>query len=225
MIKEILAVFQSDSYMNRAFERSYEMLDLTKLMFSEAREALRETDTNFAKYDINDQDSEVNKYQRDVRKDVLNHLLMAGTDELVSGMVLVSIVIDIERIGDFTKNIVEIAQNHKEKLHAGDFEDNLFKLENAVVDSLNRTVDCFKNSDEDAAFQLLKEYKWVAKSCDEKIASLIRGEDTSLPSGSAVALAIYIRALKRISGHARNVATSVVNPFHRIGFKPKKKKS
>ncbi len=224
MIKEILAVFKSDSLMERAFQRSYDMLDLTNLMFSESKQVLRETETSLAKYDINDQDSDVNKYQREVRKDVLNHLLMAGTDELVSGMVLVSIVIDIERIGDFTKNIVEIAQNHSQRLDAGEFEDDLIKIENAVTDSLNRTIYCFKNSDETAALQLLKEYKWMPKACDKKIASLIRGEDTTLPSGSAVALAIYIRALKRIFAHSKNVATSIVNPFHRIGFKPKKKK-
>lgn len=210
--------------MDRAFKRSYDMLDLTKIMFSESRQTLRETDTNLSKYDINDQDSEINKYQREVRKDVLNHLIMAGTDELTSGMVLVSIVIDIERIGDFTKNIVEIAQNHPQRLHAGDFEEELIRIETALSDSLDRTINCFKTSDESAALQLLKEYKWVSKVCDEKIASLIRGEDPSLPSGSAVALAIYIRALKRIFAHSRNIVTSVVNPFHRIGFKPKKRK-
>ncbi len=30
-----------------------------------------------------------------------------------------------------------------------------------------------------------------------------------------------IRYLKRICGHLRNIATSIVNPFHRIGFREK----
>ncbi|MCK5456067.1 MAG: hypothetical protein KAI45_03005, partial [Melioribacteraceae bacterium] len=59
---------------------------------------------------------------------------------------------------------------------------------------------------------------------DAKIQSLMRGEDTTLTTGSAVALAVYLRALKRIFAHLRNVTSSVVNPFHRIGFKPKKRK-
>ncbi len=46
----------------------------------------------------------------------------------------------------------------------------------------------------------------------------------NLSVGSAVTLALYFRSLKRINGHLRNITTSVVNPFHRIGFKPKKKK-
>ena len=52
----------------------------------------------------------------------------------------------------------------------------------------------------------------------------VKNEDKDLESGSAVALALYIRQLKRINSHLMNVASSVVNPFHRIGFKPKKKK-
>ncbi len=224
MIKEILSVFQSNSLMERAFEQSYEMLDITNEMFKVAKKVLRESDSNKFEYDINEQDSKINKFQREVRKDVFNHLAMSGTEELSSGMVLASIVIDLERIGDFTKNIVEIAQNHPQRLHAGDFEDELITLERAVEDIFGRTIYCFKNSDEKAAFNLLKEYKWMSKAFDAKIQSLMRGEDTAITTGGAVALAIYLRALKRIFAHLRNVISSVVNPFYRIGFKPKKKK-
>ncbi|MCK5457565.1 MAG: PhoU domain-containing protein, partial [Melioribacteraceae bacterium] len=157
MIKELLSVFQSNSLMERAFEQSYEMLDITHEMFKVSKKVLRESDSNEFKYDINGQDSKINKFQREVRKDVFNHLAMAGTEELPSGMVLASIVIDLERIGDFTKNIVEIAQNHPQRLHAGEFEDDLITLERAVEDTFGRTIYCFKNSDEKAAFNLLKE--------------------------------------------------------------------
>ncbi len=224
MIKEILSVFQSNSLMERAFDQSFEMLDITNEMFKVSKKVLRESDSNEFTYDIKGQDSKINKFQREVRKDVFNHLAMSGTEDLSSGMVLASIVIDLERIGDFTKNIVEIAQNHPQRLHAGEFENDLITLERAVEDTFGRTIYCFKNSDEKAAFNLLKEYKWMGRAFDEKIQSLMRGEDNSLTSGSAVALAIYLRALKRIFSHLRNVTSSVVNPFHRIGFKPKKKK-
>ncbi len=224
MIKELLSVFQSNSLMERAFEQSYEMLDITHEMFKVSKNVLRNSDTNEFTYDINGQDSKINKFQREVRKDVFNHLAMSGSEDLSSGMILASIVIDLERIGDFTKNIVEIAQNHPQRLHAGEFEDDLITLERAVEDTFGRTIYCFKNSDEKAAFNLLKEYKWMSKAFDAKIQSLMRGEDNTLTTGSAVALAVYLRALKRIFSHLRNVTSSVVNPFHRIGFKPKKKK-
>lgn len=223
MIKEILSVFKSDSLMERAFNKSFQMLEITNEMFKESKKVLRDSDNSEFTYNVNEQDVKINKFQREVRKDVFNHLAMSGNIELSSGMVLASIVIDLERIGDFTKNIVEIAQNHPQRLHAGEFEDELILLERAVEDSFGRTIYCFKNSDEKAAMNLLREYKWVNKKFDSKIDSLMRGEDTTLTIGSAVSLAIYLRALKRIFSHLRNVTSSVVNPFHRIGFKPKKK--
>jgi len=52
---------------------------------------------------------------------------------------------------------------------------------------------------------------------------LVREEDKNIPPGDAAALALYIRWLKRINSHLRNITTSIVNPFDRIGFEPKKK--
>jgi len=224
MIKEIIAVFKSDSLLDRAYNRSFEMLDLTNKMFLEAKNVLRNTDTNIIDIDINDQDLKVNKFQREVRKDVFNHLLLAGTETLSSDLVLVSIVIDLERIGDLTKNIVEIAQGHPEKLTSELFDEKIEKIETAVEENFSKTIQAFKESDEILARETMKEYKWVSQLCDEINISLMKNMDPSLNAGSAAAIALYVRQLKRINGHLLNVASSVVNPFHRIGFKAKKKK-
>jgi len=224
MIKELISIFKSDSLLDRAYNRSFEMLDLTNGMYLEAKNVLRNTDSNQIDIDINDQDSKVNKFQREVRKDVFNHLTMAGTDELSSGLILVSIVIDLERIGDLTKNIIEVAQAHPERLTSKLYDEKIVKMELAVTENFSKTIEAFKNSDEELGRTIMKEYKWVAKLSDEILMSLMKNEDTELKAGSAAAFAIYTRQLKRINGHLINIASSVVNPFHRIGFKPKKKK-
>ncbi|MDD3557519.1 MAG: PhoU domain-containing protein, partial [Melioribacteraceae bacterium] len=207
----------------RAYDRSFKMLDLTHEKFLNAKEVLREKDELLTSININDQDIEVNKYQREVRRDVFTHLTMAGTDELASGLALVSIVIDIERIGDYTKNIVEIASQHKAELRAGYFEDDLKKIEDAVCENFKRTINCFKNSDAAEAEKLISEYKWVSKLSDKIIEQLITDDEYTLNARSAVALTLYIRSLKRVYSHLRNVTTSIINPFDRIGYKPKKK--
>jgi phosphate transport system protein len=224
MIKEILSIFKSNTLMDRAFQRSYDMLDLTHKMFLQAKRVLRETEHTNLDFDIHNEDNEVNKYQREVRKDVFNHLVLTEGEQLSSGLILVSIVIDLERIGDYTKNIVDLAQNHPPKLQGKTFEDDLERIENAVLENFRRTIEVFKNSDEEAAIELLKEFKWISKLSDDCLYSLVKQTDPEIPSGSAVALALYFRSLKRINSHLRNVTTSVVNPFHRIGYKPKKKK-
>jgi phosphate uptake regulator len=122
------------------------MLDITNKMFLEAKDVLRNTNTNEITIDINDEDLKVNKYEREVRKDVFNHLLMEGTDSLSSGLVLVSIVIDLERIGDLTKNIVEIAQGHPDQLTSKVFDEKIVRIENAVTDNFSKTIEWTKHN-------------------------------------------------------------------------------
>ena len=43
-----------------------------------------------------------------------------------------------------------------------------------------------------------------------------------LKEWEAAAVVLYVRFLKRIGSHSRNIATSIVNPFHRIGYQEKK---
>jgi len=220
MFKEWLAIFKKDTLMDRAYQRSYLMLDLTREMFSRAKESLRHLEDNQVGIDIYDKDSEINKYEREVRRNVFNHLAVSGAAKLPSGLALVSIIIDIERIGDYTKNIVELALNHPGKLHGGKLEKDLQRVEQALEDNFVETRDCFESGDNKKALKLLEGYKWLNPMCDKNLIMLIKEEDKSIRPGDAVSLAMYFRWLKRINSHLRNIVTSVVNPFDRIGFEP-----
>jgi len=222
MFKEWLAIFKKDTLMDRAYRRSYLMLDLTREMFSRAKESLRHLEDNKVDIDIYDKDSEINKYEREVRRNVFNHLAVSGAAKLPSGLALVSIIIDIERIGDYTKNMIELALNHPGKLHGGKFEKDLQRVEGALEDNFVKTRDCFESCDRTTVLKLLEEYKWVNPICDKILIGLIKEKDQKIHAGDAVSLAMYFRWLKRINSHLRNIMTSVVNPFDRIGFEPKK---
>jgi len=221
MFKEWLHLFRKDSLMDRAYRRSSMMLDITLSMFLKAKTSLRYTDSDQVDIDIYDRDAEVNRYQREVRRHVFKHLTMRGVERLPSGLVLVSIVINIERIGDYTKNMIELAMNHSRRLRGGKFETDLQRVETAVEDNFIRTKSSFESADEKTALQLLKEYEWVNRVCDDCLFRLIKEDDKNIESGDAVSLALYFRWLKRINSHLRNISSSVVNPFDRIGFKPK----
>jgi phosphate uptake regulator len=194
-------------------------------MYKEIQNRLRDNAKYKFSFDIRDQDIAINKYEREVRRNVYNHLIVAGMEDLYSGLVLVSIIIDIERVGDYTKNMVELAEAIDKVLKGGKFENDLLKVEKAVADTFSRVREIFKNGDDKKAEDLLVEYKWVNKVCDEQVHNLLNEKDTKISSGKAVALSLYFRYLKRINSHLRNVASSVVNPFPRIGFKIKKQKN
>jgi phosphate uptake regulator len=225
MLKELLAIFKKDTKLDEAFRHSYEMLDITKDMYLKAKRSLRETETNQLDRSVYKQDKRINKYEREVRRGVLQHLTVTGREGLPSGLTLVSIIGDIERVGDYMKNIVELAENHSKKLHAGEKEDDLSRVEEAVEEAFDRVRAVLETSDESAAIAFIEDYIWLNPLCDERVTHYIKEMDQSVSPGDSVALALYFRYLKRIHSHLRNIATSVYRPFHKIGFVSKKLKS
>ncbi len=223
MFKKWLAIFKKDTLMDRAYQRSFKMLDITLDMFREARDSLRNRADSEVDLGLKEKDKEVNKYEREVRRMVFNHLVLRGAADLSTGLALVSIIIDIERIGDYTKNMVELALDHPGQLHGGRYEDELVRMEEAVEDNFGQTKKCFMEGDDALAIALLEKYAWVNDACDDRVRDVVQEKDSSIRAGDAAGLALYIRFLKRINSHLRNITTSVSNPFDRIGFNPKDK--
>lgn len=225
MFKNLLNIFQKNTLLDKAYERSYEMLDITSNMFIEIKKRLREDEKHKFSFDIRNRDIAVNKYEREVRRNIFNHLCVSGMDNLNSGLVLVSIIIDIERIGDYTKNMVELAESQTSVIKGGKYDKDLKRIEKAIEDTFIRIRQIFEDADNKKAEELLLDYKWVNKTCDKHVEDYLNERDRSVSTGEAVALVLYFRYLKRINSHLRNVASSVVNPFHRIGFRVKKQKT
>ena len=223
MFKKWLAIFKKDTLMDRAYQRSFDMLAITLAMCMEAKVDLRQREDSEIDLSMKEKDKEVNKYEREVRRMVFNHLAVQGTADLPSGLALVSIIIDIERLGDYAKNMLELAVDHPGKLEGGVFEEELMRIEMAVEDSFSQTKMCFERGDAALALELLDKYAWVNDVCDNIVKAVVKEKDSNIRPGDASALVLYVRWLKRINSHLRNITTSVVNPFDRIGFQPKNK--
>ena len=164
-------------------------------------------------------DKKINEFERDVRRKVMTHLAIGGKEDLGSGLILVSVVIDIERMGDYTKNIYDLALQHPTKLKGGSFEEKLNNIENSTKDFLNDAIDAFKNQDIESARKLMLNYKTdISALSSEIVDSIISGKNTDFTSKEAGSLCLYSRYLKRIAAHSRNLVSSIVNPFERIGY-------
>jgi len=221
MFRQLFKAFKAASPLDEAYKRSFEMLDLTYEMFIKARKSLRESEDADPSININEMDIKVNKYERKVRRTVFRHLAISGAEDLYSGLVLTSIIIDIERIGDYTKNIVELAANFPMKLIAPKHEVDLRKIETAVEDIFKRARRCFETGDAVDGEKLIRDYIWINPLCDEIVLKYVKTPNDKISTSEAVTLAMYFRYLKRINSHLQNIATSIVNPFDRIGFLPK----
>ena len=92
-------------------------------------------------------------------------------------------------------------------------------MEKSTKEFLNKAIDAFKEQNIDSARELMIEYKTdIASTSNEIVNSLISGKNNDFSSEQAGALCLYARYLKRIAAHSRNLVSSIVNPFERIGY-------
>jgi len=188
-------------------------------MFQESVKSLRESDTGEIGINIYEEDRMVNHHQREVRRKVLRYLAITGGTNVVPGLILTSIVIDSERIGDYTKNIMELAAAHPQRMTGDRYEEDLQKIEISVGVIFGRIASILKCVDTEGARMLIRDNFWIRARCDEILSDLIKGKEASLRSGDAVTVALYVRYLKRVAAHLLNILSSVVNPYARIGYR------
>ncbi|UCD62980.1 MAG: hypothetical protein JSW34_09485 [Candidatus Zixiibacteriota bacterium] len=223
MFNKFKELFSSENLLDTAYQTTLTMLDYDRQMWQASRQTLRASDTADLPFDIKSMDRKINKYEREVRRKVLTHLTIAGTQNLVPGLVLVSIVIDVERIGDYTKNIAGLANLHEKRLPGGRHEETLQEIEQVIEEHFAKTLEVLKTQDKNAARTVLRVEDEVGKKAEGIVKALITEENKSMTCSEAVCLAMYARFLKRINAHLTNIASAIVNPFPRIGFREKKK--
>ena len=217
--REIYEIWRRDNSLNLALRESYEMLEKTHCMFQESANLLRDAATTQMNLDIYEEDRSINAYQIQVRRRVLRYLAVAGTVDLVPGLVLTSIIIDIERIGDYTKNITELATAYPGKLDCGGCEQRVRSIEQIVERLFDEIRRILESSDRQAARKLIDECNRIRSDADQIILELIKGDDESMKRGQTAAVALYVRYLKRVGVHLLNILTSVVSPFERISYR------
>ena len=221
MFTKYLSLWSKENLLVKAFKRTVRMLEDDREMFEAASHALRRTNTGKLTIDVYARDKKINKYEREVRRNVLTHLALAGKKDVVPGLSLVSVVIDVERIGDYTKNIADLAQAHPKQLPAGKYEKRLAELESEITERFQGFEQILIGSDVKLARALMKAHSDINIGLDEITMAMVKYTGDELSSSDAVALALYSRYLKRISSHLTNIASSAVNPFPRIGYREK----
>jgi phosphate uptake regulator len=223
MWEKIKSFWKSVNLLEESWNKSIEMLETCEQMFQQAQLALRVSKEDFDIEQLRKKDKLVNKFLREIRKNVVTHLSVYAPKGLPEGLILVSIAIDIERIGDYCKNIADLSTRQSKNLAGGIFNEQIKEIEAAILDSFLRVKPCLTSGAAEEALTLIREYKHINKLCDSIILEIIAEKDKNLTPGDAASLALYLRWLKRLNAHLRNISSGIVNPFHRIGFKTKKK--
>jgi len=170
--------------------------------------------------EIRKSDRSVNKAERRIRKELVVHTSVRGSQaDLPRVLVAMSVIKDAERIGDYAKNIWDLGDAGIDLSEAEDIE-----ALRAMRDRTSRLLaDCaviYGERDSEAVHSLVPKLDdWL----DEYDACLIDQLASAGSARDAVSRALLCRYLKRITAHTMNVITSLVMPVHRLDYYDEKK--
>lgn len=165
---------------------------------------------------IDKDDIRINKLQRKIRKRVLVHLsTQTNAPDLSHCLVLFSTVKDVERIGDYAKDLAHSASFHGGRLPDDPLADELRAVASEIGDQLTAAVVTFESSNEEAARAAIPLGKSLLARCEE-----LTTRTTKLRCEPEVHTAIVLATqyYQRICGHMLNVVSSLVVPLHRLDY-------
>jgi len=218
MLKELLAAWRGRDALTRMFEEFDQMLDETHWMFQRAVEVFfSRVDWQAFQDPIYERDKKVNKFERSIRAQIVKHLTIQPQSNLAACLVLMSVVKDAERIGDYCKNIFEVGKFYTREFTAKQYLDPLERMRAQVDEMFTLTNEAFSASDGEKAHRVIKHFSTLGKECDGLIQDLLQQRD-HVPTDEGVAYSLLARHIKRIGAHLSNIATAVIAPVHRLDY-------
>ena len=217
MLKELLGLFRSDNTVARMGEDFSKMLDLSYGQTMRAgRILVEETSEGNDLTEISKGDVQINKLERKIRKQVIASLTL-GTDAgaVTYCLLLMSIVKDVERIGDYAKNLAQIHEDGGGSIPDDANGAELREIRGLVEGTFGAAHEVFVTSDSESAIGLIKEGRRVNRRCDALI-KVVAG--SSHDAATTTSLVLGARYYKRIESHLLNILSGVVMPLHKLDY-------
>ncbi len=214
MFKTLISRREKTKLLYQAFKETEKMLQREVKMFSAAVDSLMLDKP--ADIDIPSYDKEINLGERMVRRMILEHLTFNPKQDLPASLVLISTVIDIERIGDYTKSILEIAELYKGTLVSGKYAEQCALMKTEILKMFGLTIDAFIKSDMKKAQKVMDMHQNVKATCDRILSALFR--EKNMQRDRIITVTLASRYYRRVSAHLSNIVSSVIQPFDKLGF-------
>ncbi|PIR25710.1 MAG: hypothetical protein COX62_04230 [Deltaproteobacteria bacterium CG_4_10_14_0_2_um_filter_43_8] len=215
VLNELIQFWQEDSNVNHIFKRFDEMLKIGKGIIYSSTQAIFESPSNAEELgkQLKTEDAKINKLHQEIRRDIITHISLHGDEDILPCLLLISLIKDAERIGDYGKNIFEVWQRYP---HLSDdpLKSSLKTMQENLMRWFDETQQTFDNSDKALAKKVRQEIYTQEKECDRIVWDLASGNQ----GGQAVAIALEFRFLKRVTAHLGNICSSVIMPFDKVDY-------
>jgi len=213
----LLDLFKRDNWSNDLVAKIGEMLDTASDMFGYAVGVIvyGEPDEN-PQTEIYDRDIKINYLLRIIRRRVITRLsLKSSRGEVPTALIFMNTVKDVERIGDYMKNLYETNALMCDVPDRKIYQEYLVGRSRTIEDLFQRTMQAFSESDQEKATDVIQRARILGKEVEKAIREVTLSK---LEVCDAVCLVLILRFYKRIAAHMSNVSTSVVMPVDLMDF-------
>lgn len=215
MFRMLQKIWQREDLLKQALETLEVMLNKNKETFQAVTGALIEKKE--ISFDVYKEDQQINRYETEIRKKILEHLSLSPKQDITFALVLLGATRDVERTGDFCKNIYELSQKKLDGFLGGKYSEVLKNAKEQILEMFDLTYSAFTESDKEKAQKVIDTHRQrIAKELNNMVDEII--DDQEISTRKAVIYVLFSRYLKRISGHLANIASSVTNPFQKVRY-------
>jgi phosphate transport system protein len=212
---ELISIFRKGDAMETLADEFREMLQLLQQMSLIVNGHIFDQTLSLDKRSqVYKLDIRVNKLERSIRKRVVSHVTL-GRDNVPYCLLLMTLVKDAERIGDYWKNISEVSTLGAGTIPEGELKVELGEIIDLAMTLMSDLVPILDASDRERAEELLQTARLTSKRCDQLLVELAKSD---FRAAETTAMVLLTRFHKRIIGHSFNILSSVVMPLHKVDF-------
>ena len=219
MLRRIFQAFAGSEPLRQSASYFGEMLELVQGMVVEANAVYwGKVQSDRERADLERRDAQVNRLQRDTRREVIASLTADAPVDVPHGLLLMSLVKDIERLGDYAKNLASIpALTHdnvaERVLPECEITSELRDISHSIMALAAESQRVYSDCNKQRAEELTIAGRANAQRCQELMRAISRSD---FRSEIAVDLALAVRFYKRIQGHYLSLLSGVVMPLDQL---------
>ena len=164
--------------------------------------------------DVRRTDRQINITEMEIRRALVVHASVHGGGDTPEVLVVMNMIKDLERIGDYNKNIFDMAEEGV-SFAGSDDVDRILAYRDEVSTRIALLGEILSVRDEDRTRAYIQRGDELRREFDGRIRDLIHSSEPALTS---VPRALLYRFLKRVTAHSLNVAAAGIMPGDRLDY-------
>ena len=164
--------------------------------------------------EIRETDRQINATEVEIRRALVVHASVHGGIDTSEVLAFMNMIKDLERIGDYNKNIFDLAEEGVSFTESSELE-TILSLRDEVSSRISLMGEILSVRDEERARTYIERGDEMRKDFDRRVNELLHSTEAAV---TAVPKALLFRFLKRVSAHSSNVVSAVVMPVDQLDY-------